>query len=497
MRDKPLAETFAHGLLRVSIGVVLVPLALPVLLVSGMASCVKIGLASVPRRGSGTQGGVVLGVPSLSRRSRLVRGGAGGAGRASSRPNASSTGPGPSSAAGDDVTPAGRAPAPRPDADSGSVPARGRGTPPGSSSPGSSGSPTHLFVLIHGLGGTPDDLACLRKNLVGRGGSDVLVLAPGCNAATRSFDGVPAGAERVAEEIRAVVEAHPTLRRISLVGNSLGGIYARYVAALLYEGEEGEEDPGPGPGRGAPAGEDKDECRGGRIAGLVPATFLTTATPHLGVGPFGYLGLVPSPIASLGASILGASTRQLALADADGDGGRPLLVAMADAESAGATADGAARSRDGATRKRGTLPFIRALASFERRCAYANAKNDFLVAYETASLDVDATFADGRREGKGARIVGERDHVPGGPSGADADVERGGTLARRRTCAEGLKTLTWHHVDVEFPGWAPLAHNKICALQRDPITEWLFKEGEFIVEHQAGYLLEHVAGRDA
>ena len=65
MRDKPLAETFAHGLLRVSIGVVLVPLALPVLLVSGMASCVKIGLASVPRRGSGTQGGVVLGVPSL------------------------------------------------------------------------------------------------------------------------------------------------------------------------------------------------------------------------------------------------------------------------------------------------------------------------------------------------------------------------------------------------------------------------------------------------
>ena len=60
-----------------------------------------------------------------------------------------------------------------------------------------------------------------------------------------------------------------------------------------------------------------------------------------------------------------------------------------------------------------------------------------------------------------------------------------------------MKTLTWHHVDVEFPGWAPLAHNKICALQRDPITEWLFKEGEFIVEHQAGYLLEHVAGRDA
>ena len=45
-----------------------------------------------------------------------------------------------------------------------------------------------------------------------------------------------------------------------------------------------------------------DECKplaegaGGTVAGLVPDTYLSTATPHLGVGPFGYLGLIPSPL---------------------------------------------------------------------------------------------------------------------------------------------------------------------------------------------------------
>jgi hypothetical protein len=51
-----------------------------------------------------------------------------------------------------------------------------------------------------------------------------------------------------------------------------------------------------------------------------------------------------------------------------------------------------------------------------------------------------------------------------------------------------LRTLEWFHVDVEFPGMAPLAHNKICALQRDPVMKFLFKEGEWVVEHQAEYL---------
>jgi hypothetical protein len=55
--------------------------------------------------------------------------------------------------------------------------------------------------------------------------------------------------------------------------------------------------------------------------------------------------------------------------------------------------------------------------------------------------------------------------------------------------------LRWKHVNVAFPGPAPLAHNKICALQRSEMLERLFKEGEFIVDHQAAFLLEPLVAR--
>jgi hypothetical protein len=123
---------------------------------------------------------------------------------------------------------------------------------------------------------------CLEGFLLEHGGADVLVLRPACNALTRSFDGVEEGASRIADEIREVVAAHPTLARLSLIGNSLGGIYARYAAALLFE---------PAPSSSGDSGSG-GRC-GGTMAGLIPDTFLTTATPHLGVGPFGYLGAIP------------------------------------------------------------------------------------------------------------------------------------------------------------------------------------------------------------
>ena len=363
--------------------------------------------------------------------------------------------------------------------------------------------PTHLFVLVHGLGGTPEDLSCLERGVLKRAGSSALVLKPGCNLAARSFDGVPNGARRVAEEIQAVARAYKaSLRTVSLVGNSLGGLYARHCAAQLYDPETRT------------------------IAGLVPDTYLTTATPHLGVGPFGYLGYFPSPVRALGARAMGATTRQLLLLDGDDDVEAddaetgPLLLRMADPSS----------------------EYVAALGAFKRRCAYANATNDFLVAYETASLDPDAPETLRRRRARGgegtngwgdaerfgdaspggwgspspspsplggfggsARIVDERVSRPatenakaGGAfwrarSGSraaktNASFAERSSLRTQRAIADGLRTLEWFHVDVEFPGVAPLAHNKICALQRDPVMKFMFKEGEWVVEHQAEFL---------
>lgn len=77
----------------------------------------------------------------------------------------------------------------------------------------------------------------------------------------------------------SVVERHPNLQKISFVGHSLGGLVARYAVAVLYQQDLVRK-----------SGEENGECckssleqkPRGRIAGLEPVNFITSATPHLG-----------------------------------------------------------------------------------------------------------------------------------------------------------------------------------------------------------------------
>ncbi|CEM16399.1 unnamed protein product [Vitrella brassicaformis CCMP3155] len=78
-------------------------------------------------------------------------------------------------------------------------------------------------------------------------------------------DGVDRGGERAAQEIRQVIQQHPSLKYISVLGNSLGGLYLRYALALLYD----------------PQSE--------TIACLEPLYFITTVTPHVGCSEYIFL----------------------------------------------------------------------------------------------------------------------------------------------------------------------------------------------------------------
>ena len=72
------------------------------------------------------------------------------------------------------------------------------------------GPPRHLFVLVHGLAGTPSDLDYLRRRLEATGGGEedgtVEVLSVRSNEG-RTFDGIQAGAARVASEVLERVAA--------------------------------------------------------------------------------------------------------------------------------------------------------------------------------------------------------------------------------------------------------------------------------------------------
>lgn len=122
------------------------------------------------------------------------------------------------------------------------------------------GTPTHLAVVVHGLVGRPDDLSYLRESIE-KQGHGILAHCAACNL-DKTFDGVQAGGERLAAEVRQIVAANPSLHTISFIGNSLGGIYSRYAISLLWQPESKT------------------------ILGLTPITFMSIATPHLGVRRF-------------------------------------------------------------------------------------------------------------------------------------------------------------------------------------------------------------------
>ena len=85
-------------------------------------------------------------------------------------------------------------------------------------------------------------------------------------------------------QVKSVVERHPDVQKISFVGHSLGGLIARYAIARLYEKHRTRE-----------SSQENGDCRTdgsdntqveekfkGKIAGLEPINFITSATPHLG-----------------------------------------------------------------------------------------------------------------------------------------------------------------------------------------------------------------------
>jgi hypothetical protein len=325
--------------------------------------------------------------------------------------------------------------------------------------------PTHLIVLQHGLSGTAVDLAFLKERLdalAGARGARVRVHCAASNVG-RTADGVAAGGARLAAEVLEVAAAcGPSLAELSLVGNSLGGIYARYAARELADGA------------------------GATVArGLRPRALVTLATPHLGVRRFTWLPL-PRPLHALAPALVGRTGAELFLRDGGG-GEPPLLVRLA--------------CDDG---------FARPLGAFARRIAFANVAGDFMVPFGTAAIDARRDdwpgFADGPgvASGYGAPASAARrgpilfdvDVPPASSAAADAAA----AWSHEERMAASLNELSWRKVGVRFDSTSgprlPLAHNKLAALRREGWRRALLEriegtsEGAAVMEHAADLLLD-------
>ena len=167
------------------------------------------------------------------------------------------------------------------------------------------------------------------------------ILVAKTNSDTYTYDGIDLGAERVTQEIETYIsdlEKEGThIKKLSIVGYSLGGLVARYAIGLLFSN--------------------------GWFDRLEPVNFTTFASPHLGVrAPV--LGVHHRVWNVLGSQTLSASGRQLFTIDIFRNTNRPLLSVLADPDSI----------------------FILALSQFKHRVLYANIINDRSAPYYTTCI---------------------------------------------------------------------------------------------------------------
>ncbi|KAI9830167.1 MAG: hypothetical protein M1819_005844 [Sarea resinae] len=208
----------------------------------------------------------------------------------------------------------------------------------------------HLCVLVHGLWGNPQHLSFLASSLREKySESELHILVAKRNSGSFTYDGIELGGERVTQEIEDTLESlardGQVIKKLSIVGYSLGGLVARYAIGLLHSK--------------------------GWFEKITPVNFTTFASPHLGVRT-PLLGFHNHLWNVLGARTLSMSGRQLFTIDSFRNTGRPLLSILADPDSI----------------------FIHALAKFQRRTLYANVVNDRSAVYYTTGISKIDPFAD-------------------------------------------------------------------------------------------------------
>jgi hypothetical protein len=369
-----------------------------------------------------------------------------------------------------------------------------------------------LVVIMHGLLGHPDKMNHLATTIAAEcnndrdsSGGEYLVHAVRCNATAKgnwagTLDGVIEGGKRAALETKAVISEHKdSLKYITVIGFSLGGLYARMASALLFD----------------PAN--------GTVGGLVPRTFLTVASPHLGVRTSSFLNWVRKAVGVVNQlslqhlllddhpalpeilAELMADWKELHTEDQEQEQSTTANSSSSDTTQGlgdGKQSDTAAPLLVMMARENQVIPFFEALASFQHHCVYANAVNDSAVSFCTASLQpFEAKYlslpmrSHDKKTFPSVHAVYEKEsadekhHVPisvykDAPRSVDEDQGSATepAAAHQAEILSKLRTLDWRRVIVQLKSGN--AHNLIMG---NGIL-WNKNKGKDVALHVARYL---------
>jgi hypothetical protein len=215
----------------------------------------------------------------------------------------------------------------------------------------------HLFIMCHGLHGQPGEMdfmiqqiSALHPEL-----SKSAIFLPISANVGKTYDGVDSGGKRAAEQVIQVLEhGKDHIKKISVVGHSLGGLYGRYLIGYLWEKEIIAQTDQPG--------EDSSTATDKTLKYEL-VNFVILASPQ--VGSREHSKLIGSfLIDNMTATVLGRTGHQLMLLPNSADDSSMLLVEMNKPESS----------------------FMCCLKKFRKHLCYANLYYDLSVHYHTSSI---------------------------------------------------------------------------------------------------------------
>ncbi|CAL5322912.1 hypothetical protein CsSME_00001332 [Camellia sinensis var. sinensis] len=286
-------------------------------------------------------------------------------------------------------------------------------------------SADHLVVMMHGILGSSADWKFAAEQFVRMLPDKVYVHCGQRNTAKLSLDGVDVMGERLAQEVLDVIKLKQSLRKISFLSHSVGGLVARYVIGKLYRPSRRE------------AVEGEEESKG-TIGGLEPMNFITVATPHLGSRgnkqvPFLFGVPVFEKAAVLVIHLIFRRTgRHLFLTDNDG-GKPPLLKRMLE--------------------DYGEFYFMSALRSFKRRVAYSNVGYDHIVGWRTSSIRRNSElpkWQDSLNEKYPHVVYEEHCKAYDTEQCESVVIEDEGPNKLEEELVTGLSRVSWEKVEVSF-----------------------------------------------
>lgn len=287
----------------------------------------------------------------------------------------------------------------------------------------------HLVVMVHGLGGAQEDWDVLREKLVGelQGESKVLLYVSKVNRKSGTFVGIDVCSERLTMELSLVLKRNPSLRWISFLCHSMGGLIARHACGMNYDQQSG------------------------RIYGLEARHMVTIATPHLGCHVEGE-SQVPMIGWGMNIPLLGGNVLKLMFNAATS----PAVVGVCKRtmqqlfmHDGGDSIEESLILKLVQDRPEEGL-FFSALKQFHTRVCYANSSGDALVGWANASLRKVSELPVSLNESFKGRGILMEDAVHRGSWKHDGNTDSGSNGSNKGAQQEGDESSESTEIQFEF-----------------------------------------------